>query len=42
MRVTPQDMPRIHGIDERIGVKNMGEIARFYYQLMRNTAAGDH
>jgi carboxypeptidase PM20D1 len=38
MRVTGTDVARIHGIDERIGIENMGEIARFFTQLLRNTA----
>ena len=33
MRLTPEDLPRIHGVDERIGVKNLGELVRFYLEL---------
>jgi carboxypeptidase PM20D1 len=36
MRVGPEDVKRIHGIDERIGVTNYAEIIRFYIQLLRN------
>lgn len=37
MRMTPGDMARIHGVNERIGVENMAEIVQFYIQLIRNT-----
>ena len=37
MRLTPEDIKRIHGADERIFVENYGEIVRFYVQLLRNT-----
>jgi len=44
-RLTAEDLPRIHGTNERIAVENYAEIIRFYAQLMRNTAveipAGD-
>jgi carboxypeptidase PM20D1 len=36
MRVSETDVKRIHGIDERIGINNLGDIARFYVQLLRN------
>jgi carboxypeptidase PM20D1 len=39
MRLNQTDMERIHGIDERIGVDNLAEIASFYMQLLRNFAA---
>jgi carboxypeptidase PM20D1 len=39
MRVKSEDMPRIHGINERIRVENMAEIVRFYAQLIRNAAS---
>jgi len=41
MRVTPEDVARIHGINERIGVENMAEVAQFYVQLIRNLSAVD-
>lgn len=37
-RLGRQDIARIHGDNERISVKNYGEIIRFYIQLMRNSA----
>jgi len=36
VRVTPEDLPRLHGIDERIGVKNLAEHVRFYHLLLSN------
>ena len=36
MRLKPDDAGRIHGIDERLGVENYGEMIRFYAQLIRN------
>ena len=38
MRVGPEDVKRIHGIDERIGIKNYMEIIRFYVQFLKNAA----
>lgn len=32
----PDDIPRIHGIDERIGKENYKQVIRFYHQLMLN------
>ena len=37
MRVGAEDIRRIHGIDERIGIDNYSEIIRFYIQLLRNS-----
>jgi carboxypeptidase PM20D1 len=37
MRLKPDDVTRIHGINERIGIENMAEIVRFYVQLIRNS-----
>lgn len=34
--MTPSDLPRFHGIDERISVDNYYKIIQFYYQLMKN------
>lgn len=34
MRVSPEDLKRIHGIDERISIDNYADIIRFYIQLM--------
>ena len=38
MRIKKEDLKRIHGIDERVSVKNYTEIIRFYVQLIRNAA----
>ena len=35
----PVDLPRLHGTDERISVANLGELVRFYHQLLRNLNA---
>lgn len=34
--ITPEDLPTIHGTDERIGVDNYLGMIRFYVQLLRN------
>lgn len=34
MRLVPGDLPRIHGVDERIGIENLGELVRFYLELV--------
>jgi carboxypeptidase PM20D1 len=39
LRLEPEDLERIHGLDERIAVDNYVEIIRFYVQLIRNAAA---
>lgn len=39
MRLKPEDVVRLHGVNEGISVENFGEIVRFYVQLIRNTAA---
>jgi carboxypeptidase PM20D1 len=39
VRVQPADLPRLHGTDERISVANLGELVRFYHQLLRNLNA---
>jgi carboxypeptidase PM20D1 len=33
MRLAPEDLPRIHGINERIRVENLAELVRFYLEL---------
>lgn len=33
-RVKPDDVPRYHGIDERIATSNLAELVRFYHQLL--------
>jgi len=39
VRVKPEDLPRLHGTNERISVANLGELVRFYHQLLRNLNA---
>ncbi len=39
LRLKPEDLARIHGINERIAVDNYAEVIRFYFQLIRNTAS---
>lgn len=34
VRVTPQDVSRLHGINERISVDNLAELIRFYHRLL--------
>ncbi len=36
MRVTAQDLARIHGVDERISVHDYLQMIRFFVQLLRN------
>ena len=38
VRVTPQDLPRLHGTDERISTANLAELVRFYHQLLQNAS----
>jgi carboxypeptidase PM20D1 len=33
-RLRPEDIDRIHGVNERIGVRNYAEIIHFYATLM--------
>lgn len=37
MRLEKDDLPRIHGIDERISVENYCEMIRFFIQQIRNS-----
>jgi carboxypeptidase PM20D1 len=39
IRLTSEDLKRIHGSDERIAVTDYIESIRFYVQLLRNAAA---
>jgi carboxypeptidase PM20D1 len=39
VRVQPEDLPRLHGTNERLSVANLGELVRFYHQLLRNLNA---
>jgi carboxypeptidase PM20D1 len=34
IRVTPQDVDRLHGTNERLPVDNLAELIRFYYRLL--------
>jgi carboxypeptidase PM20D1 len=36
VRVTPEDLSRLHGIDERISTANLAELVRFYHLLLGN------
>ncbi len=36
--VTSEDLPRLHGTNERAGVQDYGGAVRFYAQLLRNAA----
>lgn len=38
-RITSEDLNRVHGTDERMGVENFTEIIRFYARLFENTAS---
>jgi len=38
IRMKAEDLARLHGTNERVGVENYGEIVRFYAQLLRNGA----
>lgn len=35
VRLAPEDLARIHGVDERIGIGNYAEMVRFYSALIR-------
>ncbi|HEX6091324.1 MAG TPA: M20 family peptidase [Gemmatimonadales bacterium] len=39
VRLGPDDLPRVHGIDERLGVEDYERAIRFYRQFMLNIAA---
>ena len=39
VRAKPEDLPRLHGTDERLSVANLAELVRFYHQLLRNLNA---
>jgi len=40
VRVKPEDLPQLHGTNERIATANLAELVRFYYQLIQNTQKG--
>ena len=35
--LTPDDLHRFHGVNERIGVTNYAQIVDFYWHLMRSS-----
>lgn len=39
IRLRDEDLPRIHGLNERVAVKDHAAAARFYAQLLRDTEA---
>jgi carboxypeptidase PM20D1 len=39
VRAGPEDLARFHGTNERIAESNLGELVRFYHQLLRNLNA---
>lgn len=39
-RIGPEDLGRIHGTDERIGVREYATLIRFYVELLRGAALG--
>lgn len=39
VRAKPEDLPRLHGTNERLAVANLAELVRFYHQLLRNLNA---
>jgi carboxypeptidase PM20D1 len=38
LRLNPEDLERIHGIDERIAVSNFEECIRYYFEIIRKLA----
>jgi carboxypeptidase PM20D1 len=38
MRLGPQDLTRLHGVDERIAIENYAEIIAFNHRLIRAAA----
>lgn len=34
VRLGPKDLNRYHGIDERVSIANLAEIADFYFRLL--------
>ncbi len=38
VRATSEDLPRFHGTNERISIKNYAEMIRFYHQLLINSS----
>jgi carboxypeptidase PM20D1 len=42
IQLTQQDMQRIHGLNERIAVKDLGAAAAFYYRLISTMPTRDN
>jgi acetylornithine deacetylase/succinyl-diaminopimelate desuccinylase-like protein len=40
LRLTPRDLERVHGIDERIGIREYEAAVRTYRHLVVEAAAG--
>ena len=40
IRINGEDLKRLHGTNERVGIESYGEAVRFYAQLIRNGAGG--
>ncbi len=41
VRAKSEDLARFHGTNERVSIANLGELIRFYVQLLRNASAGE-
>ncbi len=39
VRAKSEDLARFHGTNERVSIANLGELIRFYVQLLRNSSA---
>jgi len=39
-RTGPDDLPRYHGVNERLAVDNYAEFIRFYMRYVREAAGG--
>jgi carboxypeptidase PM20D1 len=42
VRIGPEDIARIHGTNERMGIGNYAEVVQFYARLIQNVAGGDN
>jgi carboxypeptidase PM20D1 len=38
IRFTPEDLPRLHGTDERIAISQLADMVRFYHRLLAQGA----
>ncbi len=38
VRFTAEDLPRVHGTDERIAVTQLADMVRFYHRLLSQAA----